>query len=234
MTHYDEDNDGGDHTCRDDEGLPPVRDDKDDHKEEEVLAAPDPVVGHDVEEGISSRWEIHDDDIDDIDTFMGSKNDDTGYVPPISPTMQEAAMEQESEEGIEDVPTKTTMKMDAMEVKEKGEVIYATTKKTIVFALAYPSTIRVKFSVKPITFEAKYNIGAGILEKIHHDFSPKTYKDVSTQDLEKYMDWLCDMRLILMISLHYFPHYQSEFSAPQASSINIIKCSTTTKNDDIG
>jgi hypothetical protein len=208
MTHYDEDNDGGehdqDHTCHDDEGLP-APDDTEDHKGEEVLAAPDPVVRHDVEEGTSSCLETDDDDIDDVDTLMGSKNDDTGYVPPISPTMQEAAMEQESEEGIEDVPTKTTMKMDAMEVKEKGEVIYATKKKTLVFALAYPSTIRVKFSVKPITFEAKDNIGARILEPLHHDFGPKTYKDVSTQDLKKYMDWLCSLRLILMISLHYFP-----------------------------
>ncbi len=200
-----------------------------------MLAAPDPVVGHDVEEGTFSRLEIHDDEIDDVDTFMGSKNDDTGYVPPTSPTMKEAAMEQESDEEIEEVSAKTTMKMDAMEVKEKGEVIYATMKKVFVFAYsAYPSTIRVKFSVKPITFEAEDNIGARILEPLHHDFSPKTYKNVSTQDLEKYMDWLCDMRLILMISLHYFLHYQSEFSAPQAWSTHMIKCPTTTKNNDIG
>ncbi len=113
-------------------------------------------------------------------------------------------------------------------------MIYATKKKALVFALAYPSTIRVKFSVKPITFEAKDNIGARILETLHHEFSPKTCKDVSTQDLKKYMDWLCDLRLILMISMHNFPHHQSEFSASRASTTHMIKCSTTTKTDDLG
>jgi hypothetical protein len=204
----------------------------------EVLAETTPVDGHEVEEGTSSLLETYDDDIDDVDTLMGSKNDDTGYIPLTTPTKQEADMEQESEEGMEDVRTETTMNMDPMAVKEKGEMtLYATNKKAVVFPLAYypPIILRVKFSVKPVTsFMTKDIIRARISKTLHHDFSPKTCKDVSTQDLKKYMDWLCDMRLILMISLHYFPHYQSEFSAPQASSTHMIKCSTTTKNDDIG
>jgi hypothetical protein len=210
MTHYNEDNDGGghdqDHICHDDEGLP-VPDDTEDHKRE-VLAETTPVDGHEVEEGTSSLLETYDDDIDDVDTLMGSKNDDTGYIPLTTPTKQEAAMEQESEEGMEDVRTKTTMNMDPMAVKEKGEMtLYATNKKAVVFPLAYPPIIlRVKFSAKPVTsFMAKDIIRARISKTLHHDFSPKTCKDVSTQDLEKYMDWLCGLRLILMISLHYFP-----------------------------
>jgi hypothetical protein len=120
MKHYDEDNDGGehdqDHTCRDDEGLPAVGDDKEVKKGEEALAAPSPVDGHDVEEGISLRWKIHDDEINDVHIFMGSKNDDTGFISPTTPTMQEDAKEKESEEGIEDVRTKTTMDMDPLAV----------------------------------------------------------------------------------------------------------------------
>ena len=129
-------------------------------------------------------------------------------IPLTTPTKQEAAMEQESEEGMEDVRTKTTMNMDPMAVKEKGEMtLYATNKKAVVFPLAYPPIIlRVKFSVKPVTsFMTKDIIRARISKTLHHDFSPKTCNDVSTQDLKKYMDWLCSLRLILMISLHYFP-----------------------------
>jgi hypothetical protein len=98
------------------------------------------------------------------------------------------------------------MKMDPIAIKEKKGVRYATAKKTLVFSLANPSFIHVMFSVAPITpFQVKDNARARILEPLHHDFSPKTYNDVSTQDLRKYMDWLCSLRLILMISLHYFP-----------------------------
>ena len=166
MTHYNEDIDGGghdqDHICHDDVGLP-APDDTKDHKGEEVLAILDPVVGHDAEEGTSSLLETRADDIDDVDTFMSSKNDDTGYIPLTTPTMQEDAMEQESEEGMEDVRTKAHLKTDPMVLEKKDGSTRATRMTTSVCIPLYPYTTFVMFSVTTTTpFEAKDRIGARI------------------------------------------------------------------------
>ena len=221
MTHYNEDNDGGghdqDHICHDDVGLP-APDDTKDHKGEEVLAILDPVVGHDVEEGTSSLLETRDDDIDDVDTFMGSENDDTGYIPLTTPTMQEDAMEQESEEGMEDVRTKAHLKTDPMVLEKKDGSTRATRTTTSVCIPLYPYTTFVMFSVTTTTpFEAKDRIGARILEPPHHDFSPKTYMDISIQDLKRYMIWLRSFRMLMMISLHNFPRDQIRIFSPASN-----------------
>ena len=190
----------------DDEGLPGFDDNNENDKGEKEKEETHPANGHSIEEGISSCLELHIDDSDDIRIVLGCENDDGNEIQLIATTMQEYTDVQEAiEEGIEIVRNEIIIKTEFMPLAEKEGVTNAAKKTKITYT--YPPTTYIIFSVTRTTPNIpKASIGARILEPPCHDFNPLTYRDVSTQKLEKYMEWLCTFRLTLMISMCETPY----------------------------
>ena len=117
----------------------------------------------------------------------------TDCTYPTTPTMWEDTEEQAVDEGIEDARIEKMMNSEAMAFEEdKKEEIHAARKKALAFGLIDWFTNSVRISVmQPTTFMDKHPKGAMNLESTRYDFSLKTPNDVSKQDMQKYMNWLC-------------------------------------------
>ena len=195
------------HLVNNDKGMSGPEDDEihDGHEEEEVVAT-QPATQHEIEEGAHTHWEFHI-DTDDYGMVMSYENDDIDYTLPITPTMREDIEEQEVEEGIEKMRSENAINSEAMTFDDEKEETYATRKNALAFALINQPIIGVTFSVmQPTTFKNKDFKGAMNMEPTYYDFSPKTSKDVSKQDLRQYMNSLCRWRMILTISTCEFTY----------------------------
>ena len=226
ITHIDEEGDDVEaesgSLSYDDEGLPGFDDNHENDKGETEEEETHPAIGHSIEEGNSSCLKLHVDDSDDIGIVLGCKNDDENYIQPTAPTIQEYTDVQEAIEEkplrIEIVLDETVIKAELMPLEEQKGVMNAARKTRIVYT--YPPTTYMIFSVTRTTPNIpKTSTGDKILEPLCHDFSPLTYRDVSTQNLVKYMEWLCTFRLTLMISMCETPYdLQETFWPPRQVS----------------
>jgi hypothetical protein len=207
-SHDEEEVEEATHIVNDDKGMSGPEDDEihDGHEEEEVVAT-QPATQHKIEEGTHTHWKF-DIDTDDYGMVMSYENEDIDYTLSITPTMREDTEKQAVEEGIEDARIEKMMNSEAMAFEEdEKEEIHAARKKALAFTLIDQLTNSVRISVmQPTPFMVKDTIGAMNMEPTYYDFSPKTPKDVSKQDLQKYMNWLCRWRLILTISTCEFPY----------------------------